>query len=177
MARLAPVNTAEVETVRFDTQLMQDADIEGREYQRSTLADWELREYLLYRHGHRCAYCAVLSGDPVLEREHLVPRSKGGSNRVCNQDKGCLLPEVWLEQCRNSNKAINRKRAETLPKIIAGKRPSLRDAAAVKASRYATGKVIRGIWPEAGFWSGGRTKKNRTGQGYRKDHWIDAACV
>ena len=27
------------------------------------------------------------------------------------------------------------------------------------------------------FWSGGRTKKNRTEQGYQKDHWIDAACV
>lgn len=25
--------------------------------------------------------------------------------------------------------------------------------------------------------SGGRTKFNRTRQGYRKDHWIDAACV
>jgi hypothetical protein len=27
------------------------------------------------------------------------------------------------------------------------------------------------------FWSGGRTKFNRTQQKYPKDHWIDAACV
>ncbi|MCK9173324.1 MAG: hypothetical protein M0O99_07525 [Desulfuromonas thiophila] len=27
------------------------------------------------------------------------------------------------------------------------------------------------------FWSGGRTKFNRTGQHYPKAHWIDAACV
>lgn len=27
------------------------------------------------------------------------------------------------------------------------------------------------------FWSGGRTKKNRTEQQYRKDHYIDAVCV
>ena len=27
------------------------------------------------------------------------------------------------------------------------------------------------------FWSGGRTKHNRTGQHYPKAHWIDAACV
>ncbi len=27
------------------------------------------------------------------------------------------------------------------------------------------------------FWSGGRTKFNRTIQGYEKDHWIDAVCV
>lgn len=186
LAKLAPVTGAEVETVRFDTQQIQNPDINGVEYQRGELADWELREYLLYRHQHCCAYCHGLSGDPVLEREHVVPRSKGGSNRLsnqviacktCNRDKGSTLPEQWLEQCQKGHRAIDGKRAKTLPDIIAGKRPSLKDAAAVNASRYAIGDIVRAIWPEAGFWSGGRTKRNRTAQGFSKDHWIDAACV
>ena len=27
------------------------------------------------------------------------------------------------------------------------------------------------------FWSGGRTKFNRVTQGFKKSHWLDAACV
>lgn len=49
--------------------------------------------------------------------------------------------------------------------------------AAISATRYAVGRVIANLIEDTRFWSGGRTKKNRTDQGYPKDHWIDAACV
>jgi RRXRR protein len=41
--RLAPVTRIEIERVRFDMALMQNADVQGVEYQRGTLAGWEVR--------------------------------------------------------------------------------------------------------------------------------------
>jgi len=182
----APVSHIHTETVRFDTQLMQNPNIKGIQYQRGTLYDWELREYLLYRHGHECAYCGVLSKDPILEREHVIPRSRGGTNRLsnqviacrtCNQAKGNLLPAEWLEKIKSSRSKINQTRKENLKDIMKGLRHSLKDAAAINALRYRIGDELKAFGLPVGFWSGGRTKKNRSDQGYIKDHWIDAACV
>lgn len=182
----APVSKIHVETVRFDTQLMQNPNIEGVEYQQGTLYDWELREYLLYRHQHTCAYCSGLSSDQILEREHVIAKSRGGTNRlgnqviacrICNEAKNNLLPAEWLAKLQTSRSTLNQRRAVNLAKIIKGLRPSLRDAAAINALRYRIGDELKAFGLPVGFWSGGRTKMNRSSQGYAKDHWTDAACV
>lgn len=85
----SPVTNAQVETVRFDLQLMENANIEGIEYQQGTLKDWEQREYLLYRNNHSCAYCASLSGDNILNKEHIIPKALGGTNRISNLTIAC----------------------------------------------------------------------------------------
>lgn len=173
LASRAPVSGIEVETVRFDTQAMEDPGIEGVGYQRGELAGFERREYVMYRGAHRCAYCGA-EGVP-LEVEHVVPRSRGGSNRVanlvpacvpCNQAKGNAPVEVFLAD-----------RPEVLKALQAQLKRPLADTAAVNATRYAVGRVLKALGLPVSFWSGGRTKYNRTRQGYAKDHWIDAACV
>lgn len=186
LTQFAPITSANVETVRFDMQLMENPTVTGMDYQQGSLFGWELREYLLYRHGHTCAYCDGLTDDPVLEKEHIVPRALGGSNRLanhvvscrtCNEDKGSLHPNVWEKICSQRGGKLNTTRAKNMQRILAGYRPSLKDAAAVNATRYAVGEVIKSLIADTQFWSGGRTKKNRSDQGYHKDHWIDAACV
>lgn len=47
---------------------------------------------------------------------------------------------------------------------------------AVNATRFAVGRVVRQLMPTE-FWSGSRTKMNRSAQRHPKDHWVDAACV
>ena len=47
------------------------------DYQRGTLAGWEIRAYLLEKWNRRCAYCGT--SNQALEIEHLVPGSRGGS--------------------------------------------------------------------------------------------------
>jgi hypothetical protein len=54
---------------------------------------------------------------------------------------------------------------------------SLKDAAAVNATRYAIGNRLKGFNFPVIFCSGGRTKFNRTQQAYAKDHFIDAVCI
>jgi len=186
LKRLAPISQANVETVRFDTQKLENSAISGIEYQQGTLFGFEVREYLLRRHQHICAYCQGLSKDPILEVEHVMPRTLGGSNRVanlviacwtCNNDKGSLHPANWQSVCAGKKDALNQRRAQQMGKVLAGYRPTLKDAAAVNATRYAVGRAIKNLLANTQFWSGGRTKKNRSAQNYPKDHWIDAACV
>ena len=75
LRNLLPITSISMELIRFDTQLMQNPDISGVEYQQGTLAGYEVREYLLEKFGHQCAYCHGASGDPVLNLEHVVPRN------------------------------------------------------------------------------------------------------
>ena len=66
---------------------------------------------------------------------------------------------------------------EVLTRILAQAKASLKDAAAVNATRWALYRRlgILGLPIECG--SGGRTKYNRVSQGLEKAHWLDAACV
>ena len=47
LIKLCPISGISLELVKFDTQLMQNAEINGVLYQQGTLAGYELREYLL----------------------------------------------------------------------------------------------------------------------------------
>jgi len=169
----APIASIAVETVRFDTQKMMNPEISGIEYQRGTLYDYEAWEYLLEKFNRSCVYCG--KQNVPLEREHVVPKSRGGSNRIsnlvltcraCNQAKNNMSIEKFLE-----NKPDTLKRIKWQLKI------SLRDVAAMNAIRFVVGNVLKNSGLSTSFWSGGRTKMNRVSQGYEKDHWIDAACV
>ncbi|OQY46644.1 MAG: HNH endonuclease, partial [Anaerolineaceae bacterium 4572_78] len=99
-----PVLSIAVETVRFDTQKLVKPEISGLESQQGTLAGYEVREYLLEKFNRTCVYCG--KRDVPLEVEHIVPKSKGGSDRVsnltlachkCNQKKGNQDVKVFLK--------------------------------------------------------------------------------
>ncbi|NEQ38852.1 MAG: hypothetical protein F6K40_22310 [Okeania sp. SIO3I5] len=77
-----------MELVRFDTQLIQNPEITGYQYQQGELAGYELREYLLEKWGRTCASTSGQTNTP-LEIEHIHPRSKGGSDRVSNLTVAC----------------------------------------------------------------------------------------
>ena len=173
LKRFMPITSIDVETARFDTQLMQNTEISGVEYQQGALAGYEIREYLLEKFNRTCAYCDATN--LPLEVEHVLAKSNGGSDRVsnltlachpCNQHKGDRDIHEFLDH--------DRPRLATILRTL---KAPLKDAAAVNATRYAIGRAIKRFDLPVAFWSGGRTKMNRVAQGYPKDHWIDAACV
>lgn len=57
LSALYPVRHIRVETARFDTQMMQNAEISGEAYQHGTLHEWQLRSYVFHRDGRACGYC------------------------------------------------------------------------------------------------------------------------
>jgi len=83
----APLTHIAVEQNKFDTQKMQNPEISGQEYQYGTLHGCDAKQYLLTKFNYECAYCHA-QGVP-LEVEHVVPRAKGGSNRISNLVIAC----------------------------------------------------------------------------------------
>ncbi len=173
LRRLAPVTAIDMELVRFDTQVMQNPEISGIEYQQGELFGYEVREYLLEKWGRKCAYCGAR--DLPLEVEHIHPRSRGGSNRVsnltlacytCNQAKGNQPVEVFLA---NDPQRVQRIRAQA--------KTPLKDAAAVNATRWSLFQGLKATGLPVATGSGGRTKFNRQRLGIPKTHALDAACV
>jgi 5-methylcytosine-specific restriction endonuclease McrA len=173
LRKLAPIAAISQELVRFDTQIMENPEVSGVEYQQGELAGYEVREYLLEKFNRQCVYCGAV--DTRLEIEHLIPRSKGGSNRVsnlaiachkCNQKKGAKDIKDFLS-----------KKKELLNKILKRVKAPLKDAAAVNSTRWCLYNRLKetGLLVEVG--TGGRTKFNRCRQKFPKAHWIDAACV
>jgi len=167
LTRAVPIAALSQELVRFDTQLMQHPDITKTRYQQGTLAGYEVREYLLEKWQRRCAYCQATEGP--LEIEHLVPRSRGGSDRISNLALAC----VPCNQRKGNQTAVE----FGYPAMQAQAQQPLKDAAAVNITRWALYRQLctTGLPMECG--TGGRTKYNRTRLGLPKAHWTDAACV
>lgn len=172
LRRWAPVTDLAQELVRFDTQKLENPEISGVEYQQGELVGYEVREYLLEKWGRCCAYCD--RQNLPLQVEHIVPRAKGGSDRVSNLTLSC-------EPCNSAKGSRDIRdfvRDEArLNRILANAKTPLAAAAAVNATRFALLEQLRetGLPVETG--TGGRTKWNRTRLGLGKTHALDAACV
>lgn len=171
--KVCPITAISQELVRFDLQQMQNPEIDGVEYQRGELLGFEVKEYLLAKWGRKCAYCGV--ENVPFEIEHIVAKSKGGSNRVsnlclschsCNQAKGNKPVEEFLK-----------KKPEILKRVLAQASSPLKDAAAVNATRWELYRRLQSIGLPVEVGSGGRTKFNRKTRGIEKTHAFDAACV
>ena len=167
LSRFIPVTALSMELVRFDTQLMQNPEISGVEYQQGELQGYEVREYLLEKWGRKCAYCG--KQNVPLEIEHIVPKARGGSNRVSNLTLAC-------EPC-NTAKGTQTAAEFGHPEIQAKARQPLKDVAAVNATRWALYRRLQATGFPVEVGTGGRTKYNRTRLGLPKAHWLDAACV
>jgi 5-methylcytosine-specific restriction endonuclease McrA len=173
LARVCHLTNISMELVRFDMQLMENAEISGVEYQQGTLAGYEAREYLLEKWQRACTYCG--KKDIPLQVEHIVPRAKGGSNRISNL---CLACEKCnLAKGTKDVKDFLKKKPDLLKKILSQAKVPLKDAAAVNATRWELYRRLESLGIPIECGSGGLTKYNRTRRELPKAHWLDAACV
>ena len=167
LRRLLPIAAISTEHVKFDTQLMENAAINGVEYQQGELLGYEIREYLLEKWGRKCAYCGA--ENVPLEIEHIIPKIRGGSNRLSN----------LAIACTPCNQKKNSQTAEEFgfPEIQAQARKPLRDAAMMNATRWRLFERLRetGLPVECG--TGARTKMQRIKHRLPKTHYYDACCV
>lgn len=138
VASILPVRQVHVEVGSFNTQKMQDPDITGLEYCQGELQGYLMREYVLEKWERQCAYCKVK--DVPLEIEHIVPRSRRGSNRVSNLTLAC-------HAC-NTRKGAQTSAEFGFPAIQAQARVPLRDAAHISALKTAVVEQLRTIFGE-----------------------------
>jgi 5-methylcytosine-specific restriction endonuclease McrA len=173
LCRYCPIAALSQELVRFDLQALQNPEIKGIEYQQGTLQGYETREYLLVKWDHHCAYCG--QGNVPLQVEHVLPRSRGGTDSVsnlvlaceaCNIAKGTRRIEDFLED-----------NPEVLRNILNLTKAPLKDASAMNVTRWTLYEQLRAMGLPVEVGTGGHTKYNRVLRALPKAHWLDAACV
>ena len=159
---ILPITKVIVEVATFDQQKMQNPEISGIEYQQGALQGYEVREYLLEKWKRTCAYCGKT--DVPLEIEHIVPKSRGGSNRVSNLTIAC-------HEC---NQAKNNLTAEEFgyPDIQAKAKKPLQSAAFMNIVKK---KLVELLDCEITY--GYFTKHNRIFFGLEKSHVNDAFVI
>jgi hypothetical protein len=156
-----------MELTTFDTAALQDPTLAGIQYQQGALAGYEIRAYLLEKWQRRCAYCHQSSRK--LQVEHLIPKARGGSDRLSNLVLAC-------EPC-NQQKGNRTANECGFPHLMEQAKAPLVGAAVMNATRWSLYRALQqtGLPLEVG--TGGRTSYHRARRNLPKAHWIDAALV
>lgn len=173
ICRYAHVVEIRMELVSFDSQQIENPEINGVEYQQGELAGYEVRQYLLEKWGRKCSYCGV--ENVPLQVEHIQPKAKGGTNRISNLCLSC--EKCNINKGTQDVKVFLAKKPDVLKRILSQAKRPLKDAAAVNSTRSCLFNQLHrtGLLVTTG--SGGLTKFNRTRLNLPKAHWLDAACV
>jgi hypothetical protein len=168
LSKRVPLTNIVVETVKFDLHSIQNgSQLYGTQYQQGTLQGYNVREYLLEKFQRACVYCGITN--VPLEVEHIIPKSRGGTNQISNLTLAC-------NSC-NTCKGTRTASEFGYPKVHVLAKLPLKDAAAVNATRNRIGKDLELSGLPVELTTGAQTKLNRIKQGLCKDHWIDAACT
>lgn len=173
-----PIETIIVEVAEFDIQKIKNPEISRKDYQQGTLQGYNIRNYLLEKHGRKCFYCDKEVS--TFEVEHMIPKAKGGSNRIdnltlschsCNQKKGTLTAEEFIKQTLPAEKVA--KKLKQLPE----EKRLFKYMAHMNATRWTLYNAINGKYSNVKMTYGYITKYNRINAGLPKAHHIDAKCI
>ena len=163
--KILPVTKIVVETAAFDIQKIKSPDIECTEYQQGDqLGFWNVREYVLFRDGHKCCHCHGKSKDPILNVHHLESRKTGGN-----------APNNLITLCETCHKAYHAGKI-----VLKQKRgQSFRDAAFMGIMRWTFFNRLKAQCPELEVRNayGYLTKNTRIRHGLEKSHHTDAFCI
>ncbi len=159
---LLPIDETIIEIAKFDQQKMENAEISGKEYQQGTLQGYNVRNYLLEKFDYECVYCG--KSNIPLEVEHIVPKTRGGSDRVSNLTISC-------SEC---NQEKDKQTAEEFgyPEIQEKAKKSLKSTAFMNQVRW---KMVNELGCKYTF--GHITKKKRLEKGIEKSHINDAFLI
>ena len=173
ICKFLPIKKITVEIAQFDTQLLKAQEQglplpQGTDYQKGEqLGFWNVREYVLFRDGHKCQCCKGKSKDSKMHVHHIESRKTGGD-----------APNNLITLCSECHAKYHRGEIE-LPKT-ARSGISLRDAAQMGIMRKALfNRLIEEIENEIPCFEtyGYITKITRTTHGLPKEHVIDARCI
>ncbi len=163
--KILPVSRITVEVASFDIQKIKNPSVEGADYQQGEqLGFWNVREYVLFRDGHKCQCCKGKSKDARLNVHHIEGRKTGGN-----------APNDLITLCETCHTGYH-KGTVKLPKSI-HRGMSFRDAAFMGIMRWAFYNELKGIYPNVNLTYGYITKNTRIKNGLPKDHYIDARCI
>jgi len=159
---ILPITKVVVEVASFDTQKMEKPEINGVEYQQGELQGYEVREYLLEKWKRKCAYCGKTN--IPLEIEHIIPKTRGGTDRVSNLTISC-------HEC-NQKKGNKTAKEFGHPEIQKQAKESLKATAFMNIVRWKLVNHLNCDWTY-----GYITKHDRIKLGLAKSHVNDAFVI
>ncbi len=104
-----------------------------------------------------------------LEVEHIIPKSRGGTDRIDN----------LAIACRECNQEKDNKTAAEFgfPDVQKQVKKTLKECAIINATRWKVYETLIATDLPVECGTGARTKMNRLNLGLPKNHYIDACCV
>lgn len=163
--KLLPVSKIIVETASFDIQKIKNPDINGTDYQQGEqIGFWNVREYVLFRDGHKCQCCKGKSKDKVLNVHHIESRQTGGN-----------APNNLITLCETCHTGYHKGTVKLPAKIKRGMK--FKDAAFMGIMRWAFYDELKKRYPDVSLTYGYITKNTRIENGLPKEHYVDARCI
>ncbi len=160
---ILPISRIIVEVAQFDIQKIKNPNIEGKGYQQGEqLGFWNIREYVLFRDGHKCQNCNGKSKNPILNVHHIESRKIGGDS-----------PGNLITLCESCHQEHHQGKITLKIKIQA----SFRDATFMGIMRWAFYNNLKETYPNVNLTYGYQTKSTRIESMLEKSHRVDARCI
>lgn len=161
--KILPITKIVIEAAQFDTHKMKNPNISGIDYQNGEqLGFWNVREYVLFRDGHKCSYCKGKSKDPILNIHHIESRKTGGDS-----------PSNLITLCETCHKEYHKGNIDL--KVRRGK--SLCGAAIMGIMKWRLYDELKSRYSNVSMTFGYITKYNRIKYGIEKSHTSDAFVI
>lgn len=163
--KILPITKIVAEVAQFDIQKIKNPNISGKEYQQGEQLGWaNVREYVLFRDGHKCQCCKGKSGDPILNVHHIESRMIGGN-----------APNNLITLCRTCHKGYHQGNI-SLPKTI-HRGMKFRDADFMGIMRWYFYNMLKELYSNVHLTYGYITKNTRIKNKIAKTHTADAYCI
>ena len=163
--QILPITKIIVEVASFDIQKIRNPEIAGAEYQQGEqLGFWNVREYVLFRDGHKCQYCKGKSKDKILNVHHIESRKTGGD-----------APNNLITLCETCHKGYHKGVIKLPEEIKRG--ATFKDAAFMGIMRWAFYNKLKEMYPNVNLTYGYITKNTRIRNNLPKEHCVDARCI
>jgi len=160
---ILPITNINIEVGAFDIQKIKNPDISGTDYQNGDQKGfWNVREYVLYRDGHKCQHCG--KANVPLEVHHIESRKTGGNR-----------PDNLITLCDKCHSDYHKGKI----KLNIKKQRGFRDAAFMSTVRWKLVNKIKELFGSitVNATYGYITKSNRIELGLPKSHINDAFCI
>ncbi len=160
--KILPISKIIVEVASFDIQKIKNPEISGKEYQQGEQLDfWNVREYVLFRDGHKCQGKKGCD-NKILNVHHIETRKVGGNS-----------PNNLIALCEQCHKDYHESKLEL--KLKRGR--SFRDATFMGIMRWALYNELKELYENVSITYGYITKSNRIKHSIEKTHATDAFCI
>ena len=161
--KILPITKIVIEAAQFDTHKMKNPNISGIDYQNGEqLGFWNVREYVLFRDGHKCSYCKGKSKDLILNIHHIESRKTGGDS-----------PSNLITLCETCHKEYHKGNIDL--KVRRGK--SLCGAAIMGIMKWRLYDELKSRYSNVSMTFGYITKYNRIKYRIEKSHTSDAFVI